>query len=145
MSTTPSTPVVVEQKFSASLQRLWRAITEKEELPRWFFENIPDFEAIVGFTTEFEVKSEERTFTHQWKIMEVIPEKKISYQWKYKEYEGESLVVFEIEEMTEGSLLRVSNFGLENFPQNIPEFHRSSCHAGWTYFISERLGNYLKV
>lgn len=109
---------------------------------QWFFDNIPGFKPEVGFSTEFAVQSEERTFTHIWKIIEVIPNKKITYTWQYKEYAGESVSIFEIFEQDDNILLRVTCEGLESFPQEIPEFSRESCQGGWDYFTN-RLHLYL--
>lgn len=142
MNTTP-TPIIVEEIFDAPVQKVWTAITVLDEMKRWYFDNIPTFEPVVGFETEFGVQSETRHFQHIWKITEVIFNKKISYSWQYSEYTGAALVSFELFEMGNQTKLRVSNFGLETFPQDIPEFAPESCQAGWEYFIKGRLKKYL--
>jgi len=135
--------IVVEQLFECPVGELWEAITELSEMKQWFFHNIPSFEPAVGFQVEFPVQSGERTFTHVWKILEVIPERSIKYHWSYKEYEGEGQVTFELYAKGEGSLLRLSNEGLESFPGDIPEFSRESCIAGWNFFIKKNLKEYI--
>ena len=135
--------VVVKQNFEVSTKVLWNAITEHHQMIQWFFENIPEFEASIGFKTQFLIENEGRKFTHLWKIIEVIPNQKIVYNWMYDEYEGEGLVFFELTEDEKGSSLTLTNKWLEEFPQNIPEFSRESCFAGWQYFINGRLKNYL--
>ena len=136
-------PVVVEQFFGNPKNEVWASITEPEQMKEWFFENIPAFEPVAGFKTAFPVTSGNRTFTHLWKILEVIPWKLISYDWRYREYEGEGLVTFELFEKNDGTLLRLTNVGLETFPVDVPEFARESCLAGWEYFIQKRLRDYL--
>ena len=136
-------PVIVEQHFNTSPERLWRAITNPAEMRQWFFEQMPDFQAEVGFYTEFVIKNEGRTFTHCWTIREVIPEKLIVYRWNYPEYPGDSNVHFAIESQGDGALLRVSTEILEDYPDDIPEFKRESAVAGWKYFIQDRLPAYL--
>ena len=42
------------------------------------------------------------------------------------------------------SLLRLGVEVLEDFPGDIPEFDRESCIAGWNFFLSERLREYLE-
>jgi uncharacterized protein YndB with AHSA1/START domain len=57
---------------------------------QWYFQNIPAFKPEIGFETRFIVTSGERNLTHIWRITEVVPFKKISYTWNFKEYDGES-------------------------------------------------------
>lgn len=136
-------PIIVEQHFSVSPARLWQALTDPAEMRQWFFEQIPDFKAEVGFHTEFAISHEGRTFTHRWTIREAEPMKKIVYNWNYPEYPGDSNVYFEIESRELGSLLRVSTEVLEDYPDDIPEFKRESGVAGWEYFINKSLPEYL--
>lgn len=136
-------PVVVEQLFNATIKDVWRAITDIGEMKLWYFDNIPDFEPSKGFSTKFIVRSDNRTFTHLWTITEVIPNEKISYSWQYEEYEGESTAHFELTSLGNQTKLTVSCVGLETFPSDIPEFSHKSCKAGWTYFINNRLKEYL--
>lgn len=138
-------PIVVEQTFKVSTQELWAAITQLKQMRLWFFENIPAFAPQVGFETQFSVKSEERSFLHMWKILEVSSPSKIVYSWKYKEYPGEGIVTFELVEEEDGSKLILTNEGLHTFPQDVPEFKRESCLGGWNYFIRERLKDYLET
>jgi len=135
--------VVVKQNFEVSTEILWKAITEHHQMIQWFFEDIPKFEAHVGFKTQFLIENEGRKFTHLWEITEVMPNQKIVYNWKYDEYEGEGLVFFELVENENGSSLILTNKWIGEFPQDIPEFSRESCLRGWEYFINGRLKEYL--
>ncbi|MBT8256328.1 MAG: SRPBCC domain-containing protein [Bacteroidia bacterium] len=139
---TTDPPIVVEQFIKASREELWAAITDRSQMIQWYFENIPEFEDEVGFQTSFPVYSEDRIFTHIWKITQVIPMKKIGYEWTYKEYPGKGLVTFEIQGEDEALTLRLTNTVREDFPQDIPEFKRKSCIDGWNYFIQQRLKEY---
>lgn len=136
-------PVIVEQTFNCSAEDIWAAITDVEKMKLWFFDNIPDFKPVAGFKTEFNVNSGERDFLHQWEITEVIDKKLIKYSWKYKGYSGDSFVLFEISGQGDQSKLRVSTEIVEDFPDNIPEFTRESCLGGWSYFINQRLKEYM--
>lgn len=136
-------PIIVEMETPASPASAWSALTEHEQMIRWFFEDIPSFTSQKGFTTSFPVSSAERTFTHQWEITDVTPAKSIVYSWQYAEYPGTGEVTFEVDEIDGGSLVRVTNLGLETFPEDIPEFARESCEEGWKYFMG-RLQIYLE-
>ncbi|MBN1650330.1 MAG: SRPBCC domain-containing protein [Bacteroidales bacterium] len=142
--TKSSNPIIVEQHFAISVKEVWSAITELEQMRLWFFESIPSFEPVLGFQTKFKVQSESRTFTHIWKIVEVEPYKKIKYDWCYAEYQGKGLVTFELYEKGEQTMLRLTNEGLQTFPQHIPEFAQESCRGGWEFFIKQNLKNYLE-
>lgn len=136
-------PVVVEQVLNNPANEVWQAITEIGQMRQWFFENIPDFKPEIGFKTHFEVRVEDRTFTHLWKVTEVIPLKKIAYNWKYKEYPGDSFVIFELLEENGDVRIRLTSKVIEDFPDHIPEFLRESCVQGWNYFIRGRLKGYM--
>ena len=136
-------PIVIEQDFDVSIFKLWNTITDIRHMTKWFFENIGAFEPKVGFQTQFVVENEGRIFPHLWKITEVIPHKKISYNWKYEDYPGDSLVTFEIFDRTKGSKLILTHKTIENFPQDIEEFKRESCIEGWHWFIKKNLKQYL--
>ena len=138
-------PIVVEETFNKSIEFVWTAITEIDQMKLWFFENIPAFEPIIGFETAFNVKSRERDFMHQWKIIEVVPKKKIVYDWRYKDYVGNATLTFELIEENNKTTIKVICEGIESFPQDIPEFKRESCLAGWNFFIKDRLKNYISI
>lgn len=138
-------PVIVEQVFNNSITHIWNAITELEQMKQWFFENIKSFKPEVGFETQFVVRVEDRKYTHLWKLTQVIPKQKITYNWKYKEYPGDSLVTFELLEEKSKVKLRLTTEVLENFPEGIPEFSRDSCMQGWNYFIGKSLKEYLET
>ena len=136
-------PIVVEQHFNKRANSVWAAITEQEQMVKWFFDSIPEFKPEVGFETSFDVDSGNRIFRHNWKIIEADAPSKIVYLWSYEDIEGAGTVTFKIFEQDDGALVRVINEGLDNFPENIPEFSRESCIGGWEYFIQDRLKQYL--
>jgi uncharacterized protein YndB with AHSA1/START domain len=136
-------PVRVSQLLRHPAERVWNAITDHNELTRWYFENLPDFIPETGFSTSFAVHSDGRTFTHQWEIIEVIPFKQISYSWNYLEYPGNSVLTMKLTPEHGGTLLEIIHETTEDFPGDIPEFKRESCLEGWKYFLGHRLVGYL--
>ena len=135
--------ITVSQNIDASPEKIWDALSIHHLMVQWFFDNIPDFKAEVGFKTEFVVNSGYRDFTHMWEITEVVPLQKIVYNWRYKEYEGNSYVTFLIEENEGQSKVSVTADGIETFVDDIPEFKPESCRGGWEYFMG-RLEEFLK-
>lgn len=136
-------PVQVEHLFDTDTSTLWAALTEVRQMRQWYFDAIPDFSPHLGFKTQFNVQSGGRDFPHVWKVTEVIPLQKISYDWEVTGYEIDSFVTFELAEKASKTSLTLNCYGIESYPDNIPEFTRESCHAGWTYFIKESLPNYI--
>ena len=136
-------PIVVEQQFDKPIQDVWEAITVQKLMIQWFFEDIPNFRPEVGFETSFDVDSGKQIFRHLWKITEARVPSMIVYHWSYEDIEGAGTVIFELSETATGTLLKLTNKGLDTFPDNIPEFSRESCIGGWEYFIKDRLKHFL--
>ena len=136
-------PIIVEQTYSVPRQRLWQALTVRDQMVQWFFDNIPAFEPEVGFETKFVVQSVDRKFPHQWTVLEAEPQRRLSYRWRYDNYAGDSHVIFELNEVAEGTHLKLSAIVDEDFAE-VPEFQRESCQGGWQYFLQQRLKAYLE-
>ena len=135
--------IIIEQIFDTPINLVWKAISEPEQMTKWFFEQIEDFEPKIGFKTSFVVKVEDRVYTHLWELIDAVPLKKIVYSWKYAEHQGEAIISFELSESDNKTKLTLTNLGLETFPRDVPEFSYESCVNGWTYFINNRLKAYL--
>jgi uncharacterized protein YndB with AHSA1/START domain len=136
-------PIIIEETFERGLQYVWNAITDVDQMRKWFFENIPDFKPVVGFEVEFNIDAGERTFLHLWKITRVVPLKLIEYNWRYGGYPGDSYVTFLIERENDLTKLKLTHVVSKDFPDEVPEFTRDSCISGWKYFINQRLKQYL--
>lgn len=136
-------PIIIEQTFNTSIDAVWKAITDIDQMRQWFFDNIPSFKPEVGFETQFDVQSGERTFRHMWKVTEVVPLKLIKINWNYEGYQGDSDVLFELSEQDNKAKLRLTDLVLEDFSQDIPEFKRESGVEGWTFFIKRSLKDFL--
>lgn len=137
-------PVVIEHSYKTSIPKVWSAITDLDEMRQWYFNQLEDFKPEVGFKTQFVVQVENRIFTHLWEVNQVIPEQKITYNWKYLEYPGNGDVTFELLPGQEHVKLCLDVHVIEDFPDDIPEFKRESCLLGWEYFIGQNLKEYLQ-
>ena len=136
-------PITVETTFSAPVDAVWKAITDPDQMRKWFFSAMTDFEPRVGFETQFNVHVEGMDFLHMWKIKEVDPGRKIAYGWKYEEYPGDATVVWELSETPDGTKLSFRQDGLETFPQDNPMFTREAAQGGWDYFLLQNLPAFL--
>lgn len=136
-------PIIVEQYYDRPISEVWKAITEHQQMIQWFFKEIPAFTPEKGFRTSFDIESGGRNFHHLWKILEVRAPSKIIYHWSYSDIEGEGIVIFELFDKDNKTLLCLRNEGLDSFPEDIPEFTREAAVGGWEYFIKDRLKEYL--
>ncbi|HEY4281587.1 MAG TPA: SRPBCC domain-containing protein [Chthoniobacterales bacterium] len=139
--TEPVEAVVIERKFDAPIARVWAALTDVDEMRRWYFD-LKDFKPQVGFEFEFVVEHEGNTYHHLCKVTEAIPEKRIAYTWRYKDEPGNSLVTFELSADGNQTKLRLTHEGLETFPPTAA-YARKNFEAGWTGLTTE-LQKYLE-
>lgn len=135
-------PFVIERVFNASTEKVWKAITDKDQMKQWYFD-IPGFRPEVGCEFQFEGGTKENCYLHLCKVTEVIEGKKLTYSWRYDGYEGNSFVTFELFSEGAQTRLRLTHEGLETFPA-IPDFAKENFVRGWTELIGKRLGEYLE-
>ena len=134
-------PFIIERVYKAPANRVWQAITDKDQMKQWYFD-IAEFSPEVGFEFQFEGRNEGRVYLHLCKVTEVVPEKKLKYSWRYKGHEGLSFVTFELFAEGDKTKLRLTHEGLETFPDQ-PDFRRENFEAGWTALIGDLLPKFL--
>jgi len=134
-------PFVIERTFDAPADKVWQAITDKNQMKQWYFD-LAEFNPEVGFEFRFWGGTKNRQFLHICVITEVIPGKKLKHSWRYDGYEGESLVTFELFDEGDKTRLRLTHEGLETFPAD-PDFAKENFVAGWTHIIGTSLAEYL--
>lgn len=137
-------PIFVEKTYDASPAEIWTALTDKNEMKSWYFD-LAEFKAEPGFKFEFTGgPSPEKQYLHLCEIVEAIPEKKLSYTWRYDGYVGNSLVSFELFPKGNKTLLRLTHEGLYTFPADNKDFDRSNFDAGWNDIINTSLTQHLQ-
>ena len=134
--------VVIERTFTAPVARVWKALTDVEEMRRWYFD-LKEFKPEAGFEFEFTVEHEGMTYHHLCRVTEVIPQKKIAYTWRYKGEQGDSLVTFELFADANKTRLKLTHEGLETFPK-LPAFARKNFMDGWTQLIGSSLKEFVE-
>jgi uncharacterized protein YndB with AHSA1/START domain len=135
-------PFVIERSYDAPVEKVWKAITDREQMKQWYFD-IAEFKPEPGFEFTFKGENEGRVFVHLCKIIEVIPLKKLKHTWTYEGLEGVSYVIFELFAEGERTRLKLTHEGLESFPQD-RDFRRENFVAGWTYITGTSLKDYLE-
>ena len=134
--------LVIERTFNAPVARVWKALTDVEQMRQWYFE-LKEFKPEVGFEFQFTVEHKGVTYCHLCKITEVIPQKTLAYTWRYQGHEGDSLVTFELFAAGGKTRLKLTHEGLETFPK-LPSFARKSFMEGWTQIIGSSLKDFVE-
>ena len=134
--------VVIERTFNAPVARVWKALTDANEMRIWYFD-LKEFKPEPGFEFEFAVEHEGVQYHHLCKVTEVIPQKKLAYTWRYQGHEGDSLVTFELFADGDKTRLKLTHEGIETFPKT-PAYARKNFEAGWTEIIGSSLKQFVE-
>jgi len=137
-------PFVIERIFSAPVEKVWNAITDKNEMKQWYF-NLKEFKPEVNFEFQFLAGNVKKQWLHLCKITEVVDKKKITYSWQYDGYTGISYVTFELFREENKTRLRLTHSGLESFPgDTVPELKKENFETGWKSIIGTSLMEFLE-
>ncbi len=134
--------VVVERTLNAPVARVWKALTDVEQMRHWYFD-LKEFKPEVGFEFEFVVEHESNRYHHLCRVTDVVPEKKIAYTWRYKDESGDSLVTFELFGSGETTRVKVTHTGIETFPKT-PAYARKNFETGWTQIVDSELRQFVE-
>ncbi|WP_316840403.1 SRPBCC domain-containing protein [Pedobacter gandavensis] len=133
----------VEQILDAPVSSVWAALTNNDQLKKWYFD-LAEFKPEIGFDFQFYGSKDDRRYLHLCKVTAVIPEKKIAYSWKYENHPGETEVSFELFEQEGKTRLKLSHTGIESFGTENPDLSRASFEQGWTYILGTSLKNFIE-
>jgi uncharacterized protein YndB with AHSA1/START domain len=136
------TPVIKEALINAPASEVWSAITDKDEMKQWFFD-LEEFVPQEGFEFEF-LGGDEKQYVHLCRIIEAEPNNKLTYNWRYEGYPGESFVTFELFEEGNKTRVKLTHAGLETFPADNPDFAKHNFVAGWDHIIGISLPEYFE-
>ena len=138
-------PLIVERSFRASIENVWKAITDKDQMKEWYFE-LEEFKAEKGFKFEFTGGDEKKQYLHQCEVITADPPNKLSYSWAYPEHNnGYSVVTWELfKEGENKTRLKLTHEGLDTFPNDQPNFAVASFTEGWNYILGASLKKFVE-
>lgn len=136
-------PITIERIFDAPATKIWKALTENEQLKQWYFQ-LEDFKAEVGFEFQFTGGPDDRQYLHLCKVTEVIPNQKLTYSWRYDGYPGDSFVTFELFAEGDKTRLVLTHTGIETFESFKADFAKGNFVIGWTDIVNVLLKEYLE-
>jgi uncharacterized protein YndB with AHSA1/START domain len=138
-------PIIMEILLNAPVQKVWKALTDKNEMKIWYFD-LEEFKPEVGFKFHFTGgPSPEKQYLHLCEITEVIPEKKLAHTWHYDGYPGNSFLTFELTPQGNKTLLKLTHKDLETLPRDNPDFAVRNFEEGWNSIINDALENYFRT
>jgi uncharacterized protein YndB with AHSA1/START domain len=141
---TTNEPVIIERAFNVPAIKVWKAITNRDQMAKWYFD-LKEFKPEIGFEFSFNGGPADKVYIHKCKITEVEYCKKITYSWRYEGYEGISYVTFELFAGGDNQTrLKLTHLGLETFPASNPDLAKHNFVEGWTDIIGRSLKEYLE-
>lgn len=136
--------VVVKQKLDAPVEKVWAALTDKNQMKEWYFD-IPDFELSVHGEFNFFEPGDAKKFHHHGEILEVIPNEKLKHTWSYPEFSKEKTIVkWRLEKDGDGTVVTLMHKGLENLDHLGNDFRRDSFEEGWNEIVSKNLKEFVE-
>ena len=136
-------PLTVERKLNASAEKIWLALTDNSQMKQWYFD-LESFEPEVGFEFEFYGSKDDARYLQLCRVTEAIPDKKLSYTWKYKDLPGNSEVSFELFPEGGATRVKITHTGLDSFPKDNPDFAVTSFTGGWTHILGINLKDFVE-
>ncbi|SHE77158.1 SRPBCC family protein [Chryseobacterium takakiae] len=139
-----SHPIIIEQKVNASAEKIWKALTDINEMKIWYFD-IPDFIPEEGAVFNFYEPGDEKKYHHQAEILEIIPEKKLKHTWFYPEFSDQkTIVTWELEPQGESTWIRLTHENIDGFNDLGENFSEKAFKEGWTQLTEQSLKRYLE-
>lgn len=137
-------PIIIEYKVNAPVEKIWNALTDKEELKSWYFD-IPDFKLGLFEIFNFYEPGEEKKYHHQAQILEIIPNRKLKHTWHYPELsKGKTVVTWELQPDETGTLVRLAHDEIENLKDLGENFSEEAFIEGWHEIIGKSLKPHLE-
>lgn len=139
-----SRSLVIERTYQASIKKVWKALTDKDQMKEWYFE-VSDFKPEVGFQFQFYGENANgKKMLHLCVVTEVEAPRKLSYTWGYRDYSGQSLLTFELfEEAKTTTRLKLTHSGTDTFPYDNEDFKKSDFNQGWSDILDDTLRKFV--
>jgi uncharacterized protein YndB with AHSA1/START domain len=138
-------PLIVERTYNAPIARVWKALTDRDQMKEWYFE-LSEFKAEKGFKFSFSGGDDHVQYLHHCEVLEVNPPNKLRHTWTYEKNTGHSIVTWELFSEAENTTrVRLTHEGLESFANGDPNFEVTSFTDGWNSFLGELLRNFVET
>ena len=136
-----SAPLIKEYSYNVPIGKVWEALIDTDKMKSWYFPQLQKFEPVVGYKFQFSDDGSE--YQKEWIVTKVVEGKTLAHSWAYKGYPGSSEVIFGLFAEGDKTRLRVTQTGLESFP-NHPHFKRERFEWGWDTLLGQNLKHLLE-
>jgi uncharacterized protein YndB with AHSA1/START domain len=138
------TPITVQYKINAPAEKIWKALTDKNEMKSWYFD-IQDFALEIEKEFNFFEPGGENKYHHQGEILEIIPNQKLKHTWSYPDFSAlKTIVTWELLPEDGKTLVKLTHENIENFKDLGDGFSRDNFTQGWNTILGQSLKEYLE-
>ena len=132
---------VIEKKITvnAPLSRVWKALTDPEELSQWMLMQttfVPEINKDFTFKT---YPGQEMQAFFKCKVIEIVQNKKLSFTWNMNSMDADTLVTIELKQAGNQTELTLVHTGWDNLPSETAEQMKESHSKGWDLRFCEKL------
>lgn len=123
-----------EKMYDHSIEKVWKAISEAEEISAWFIK--ADFKPEVGYKYTFTAPEEQNCTQITGEVKEASPYTLV-YTWVVQNTNVETIVKWELAEVSGKTQLRLEHSGISNYEGETAVAMFNSFNGGWDNCISE--------
>ena len=122
--------IEITKRIDAAPERVFAALTEADELPRWFASSAESDPRTGGnYVLRFEFDDESKNHTYAGRYEEVVPTEVVRYPWNGRF--GETTVEFLVRPAGRGTELTLIHSGWTEAAEETRKLHEQ----GWGFFL----------
>lgn len=122
-----------ELTFSNDINSVWKAISQAEEISKWFVN--ADFKPEAGYKYTFTSKGDNCSVING--VVKSATPYTLSYTWIVQGTEVETLVVWNLEKTEEGTKLTIEHRGISNYEEPTAIQMFGGFTAGWQKCVDD--------
>jgi uncharacterized protein YndB with AHSA1/START domain len=124
-------PIQLSREIEAPPGEVWRALTTPALIEKWLMPN--DFKPVVGkpFTFTWDSQGKDRDGKAVCKVTQLIPKRQLTYTWREKGFPTYTMVTFELEPNSSGTLLTLTHDRWERFDKANWQHYWQALRDGW--------------
>lgn len=125
--------LVKEQTYNHPIDKVWKAITEKEQISKWFIHS--DFEAKEGYDYTFTATEEHGSTQIHGTVLKADPYTLV-YTWKVGDAPLHTTVTWHLESIGSQTKLTLEHAGISQFDRETAEQMLGHFGKGWDACLS---------
>ncbi len=121
-----------QKTFAHSIDKVWKAISEGDEISKWFIQ--ADFKPEVGYEYTFTATEENGGTKIRGKVLSASPYI-LKYSWRVGDTEVDTTVSWMLEEAEGGTKLTLEHSGISQYPEEAATEMLGHFDKGWDMCI----------